>query len=492
MQLTEKVHPGIWGRALSAIGGVSGVVLASLALVTLLLNWDVGHPALPVVSSMDTKAFVGYLRDRVPELMQRYRVPGVTMAIVNDGDLVWHGAFGVAERQSGRVLEADSPMMAHSLSKSLTALCVLRLAEDGRLDLDRPVGEYVPGVPCASATVRQLLSNSGGLPLGQLGVHYAPDQPRPTAQQIALETYQETPPGTRFHYSNVGYVVLEYLVTTITQRPFNDVMRDYVFLPAGMRNSTFEWQTRFAETLPLGHDLKGQAIEHYLYPGNAAGGLFSTAGDLARFAVHAMEIPALYQSVVPLEGEYRAVAHGYGLGHFVETLPGGEPAAFHGGQGLGWMTHVHLLPERGSAIVILTNSQRSWPLIAHLLRDWSLWQAVPPVGMSRIVLAQGLVRVCAALLIVGAGWRIVYLLTAVLGGARRFSIELRMVGTRRFLQGLGCAIAFGGLVWAASRPYLFVSSVFPTLAWWLGLGVFLVAVSLGMGAILHIPLVRKA
>jgi hypothetical protein len=79
------------------------------------------------------------------------------------------------------------------------------------------------------------------------------------------------------------------------------------------------------------------------------------------------------------------VAEGYALGHFTETLSDGRSAVWHGGQGYRWMTHVHIVPETGDAIVLPANSQRAWPLFAQILRAWSGSLGVAPVRMSRIV-----------------------------------------------------------------------------------------------------------
>lgn len=96
-------------------------------------------------------------------------------------------------------------------------------------------------------------------------------------------------------------------------------------------------------------------------------------------------------------------AQGYGLGHFTEVLSDGRAAVWHGGQGYGWMSHMHIVPETGDGIVILSNSQRAWPLFAALLRDWSESLGVAPVGMARVLWAERLARLGIALgLLVGA------------------------------------------------------------------------------------------
>src|SRR6056297_1272539 len=90
---------------------------------------------------------------------------------------------------------------------------------------------------------------------------------------------------------------------------------------------------------------------------------------------------------------------GYWLGHFTETLSDGRHAVWHGGQGYGWMSHMHLVPDTGDGIVILSNSQRAWPLFAALLKDWSTGLGVAPVGMTRVLWAERAARVAIACLV---------------------------------------------------------------------------------------------
>ena len=132
----------------------------------------------------------------------------------------------------------------------------------------------------------------------------------------------------------------------------------------------------------------------YLYPSKASGGLFATAKDIARFVAAGLkETPVLnsesvkqvYQPVSHEIGIYGFVFNAYGLGHYIEKLPNGMSSVSHGGQGNGIMTHFQSVPETGDAIVILTNSQRSWPFIAYVLSDWAQWRAFPSVGMGKII-----------------------------------------------------------------------------------------------------------
>jgi len=159
---------------------------------------------------------------------------------------------------------------------------------------------------------------------------------------------------------------------------------------------------------------------------------------------------------VSLDGMFGLVAEGYGFGHFTETLSDGRHAVWHGGQGHGWMSHFHLVPESGDAIVILANSQRAWPLFAMILREWSGSLGVEPVGMTRVLQASAAARIAIAL---GVGGAALALWVMVRGRPRR---RVARIGAGGIAAGL---IAWP--IWAAAQDYLFLFSILPGLWTWL-------------------------
>jgi CubicO group peptidase (beta-lactamase class C family) len=284
---------------------------------------------------------------------------------------------------------------------------VLALVEDGLLTLDDPLAAHVPDWPFPNAgqeadavTVRQLLAHRAGLQLGTIGLEFAPDEPRPSRRaHLAEEAVLVQPPGEGFLYSNPGYDLLELLVEEVTGTSFASVAEDRVLGPLGMADAGFAWDEDRAARLASGHELDGSTVAPYVYATSASGGLLATVDDLGQFAAvlvtadagstrqHERAIAGLLTPTGPLAGPYRAVADRHGMGVFLETLPDGGDAAFSGGQGHGWMSHLHVLPGAGDGVVILTNSQRSWPLIAHVLTDWAELAGAGTVGMGRIVTA---------------------------------------------------------------------------------------------------------
>ena len=467
-------------------------VIAVLGVLCVLLGLGRGSaPETVRASPVDTLGAVpATLEHRMPELMRRYEVPGATVALVRDGRVTWVGAYGVADREAGRRMTEDAVFRAESISKPVTAWGVMRLVETGRIELDAPVQRYLtdwtlPGstYDVREITVRRLLSHSAGLARGTIGEEYAPGAPRPSLRDyLTREVHIVRRPGTAFAYSNVGFNLLHLLVESVTDRDFATYMAEAVLRPLGMTRSHFGPVDSLAAAAPTGYELDGTPVPPYEYPAQASGGLRATAGDLARFVaatvaaddsarvgeLSADRIRALHAPRVPVDGLFGVVADAYGLGHFVETLPGGRRAVWHGGQGHGWMAHVHAVPAADAGIVILTNSERSWPLFARVLDLWTRRSGLGSVGMHWITTASTGLLALIALLGGTTLWMGVRLAAGLRAGRRRWAPLSRVAWARRLVQaavGLG---VLGGLAWSAAQPYLFVTSIFPATAGWAG------------------------
>ncbi len=479
--------------------GVAWVIVVAAVVASALITWwmvsapegaPVGRPRL-----QDGRGEIEVIASRldaiVPRLMRRYGVPGVGLAIVRDGEAVWSTTYGVADGESGRPVEIDSVFQVGSISKSLTAWGVMALVERGLIELDAPVRDYFrswnfpePDDALDRVTVRALLSNTAGMPLGSFGNEHDPrGEVPPLREALSRQARREREPGAGFSYSNVGFNLLELLIEEVTGRKFAEFMRAEVLAPIGMISATFAWTDNVERAVATGYDLSGGPIAPYVYPEKASGGLFATVDDIARFVVagattangptspvppvvsrSALEL--MYGPHARIGGVFGVVADWYGLGHFLEELPDGTRAAWHGGQGLGWMGHYHTVPATGDGIVILTNSQRSWPMMARVLGLWGEWSGVGAVKFTRISFGVGLLWSLISLLAVGTGLVGVRVTRGLIRGDRHFTPFARHARWRRatgFAIGSGVLVA---LAWASVQPYLMVTSVFPGVSDW--------------------------
>ena len=233
----------------------------------------------------DDPAVVDYLRAQIADA----GYPGASIAVIRDGRLSQVQGVGAADA-TGRPVTPDTPFVIGSLSKSLTALAVLRLVDAGTVELDAPVARYLPAFRTASPgttpiTVREALSQTSGLPGSAIELS---SRPSTIADQVAsLATVEPaSAPGMQYAYSNANYVVLGAVIESVTGQAYPAAMQDLVFGPLGMSHTTADPDTARelglgdAHRLWFGLPMASQPLFRTdLAP---AGFIASTAGDLAR------------------------------------------------------------------------------------------------------------------------------------------------------------------------------------------------------------------
>jgi D-alanyl-D-alanine carboxypeptidase len=272
-----------------------------------------------------------------------------TLGLVRTEAGIWRGAAGYAVRK--RRAEPGNRFGIASTTKTFVATVVLQLVGEGRLSLEDTVERQLPGrlLEGRRITVRQLLNHTSGL-----SQESSFELPPPKDQQPLL-----FPPGTAYSYSNMNYVVLGLIVEKATGRRLNRVVRDRIFRPLGLED------TRYGTAGLRPHSEGGPAWlgtpEDLSDPVNGAGGIASTAGDLARFfrALFGGKLlgPALLSEMtrtVAAGSDFRA-----GLGLFRADLPCG-PAWGHGGDESAYSDHV-LAARDGSRIVVVAQNVLGWP-----------------------------------------------------------------------------------------------------------------------------------
>lgn len=224
----------------------------------------------------------------VADAQRRWRSVGLSAGVFRDGELVWSGHVGSARLDPPTAPTDDTPYLMGSITKTFTALTVLALRDEGRLELDDPLSHHLPGTAHGSLTLRRLLSHSSGLqrePVGRVweSLHM------PTAEELLTglgEADQVLAPGEAFHYSNLAYGLLGHVVERIEGAPWAEVVRRRVLEPLGMHRSGLAEapadravgyhvhpMTRVAQIEPL-LELRSTV---------PVGGMWSTVADLARY-----------------------------------------------------------------------------------------------------------------------------------------------------------------------------------------------------------------
>lgn len=444
-----------------------------------------------------TDSLRSHLDERVPELLERYDVPGACIAVVEDGEPVWTEAYGEADREAGRPMTADTVFRVASITKSVTAWAVLTLVEAGEVGLDDPIEEYVTRwtIPNADeyaelVTVRRLLENSSGLSMRHVedeDAPYAPDEAVPTPEEVLSGLEADPParlehePGSAFRYSNAGYVVLELLIEEVTGQEFEAYVSEAVLGPLGMDGATLTWDEEVREAIAAGYLQDRSRGPVFVDPVKAPGGLYATAEDIARFVAAGMAGPdgqppgrgvlepetvdELHEPAVETDGYYGLISDAYGLGHFVETLSDGRRAVSHGGHHTGWLSHYYGVPETGDGIVVLTNSRRAQRLVADVVGAWTERRGLASTEMSRaysqVVTGARATIGLAGLASAGLVWR---LGRGLRSGERRFDPFSRVAIRSRLVLG-AFAVLLAGVWWGLGRDVL--APLLPVLTGWL-------------------------
>ena len=232
----------------------------------------VAKPQKPPITP--DKNVVATLEESIPKLMQEATVPAVSIAVIRDGKTYWLHTFGVANTKTKQAANDDTVFEAASLSKPVFAYAVLKLVDQGKLDLDTPLSKYLskPYIEddprINQITARFVLSHRTGF--------------RNWRNNEPLKIYFT--PGERFSYSGEGFVYLSKVVEQITGKPLNDFMTETVFAPLGMSSSSYLWRPDYETRTATGHNAAGAPLDKFKPKEvNAAASLHTTAGDYGRF-----------------------------------------------------------------------------------------------------------------------------------------------------------------------------------------------------------------
>lgn len=331
----------------------------------------------PTLERRSIEHVVKDLQQFVPRMMQHVGVPGLSIAVIRDGKIIWTDAFGVRNNETREPLTTDTPFEAASFSKAAFAYAVLNLCEQGKLSLDTPLWNYRPNyfLPADDPrskliTTRMILSHTSGL-------HYRPDD---KSVQI------HSTPGEKWFYSAMGYGYLQRIVEHITGQPVEGFMQTNLLKPFGMSRSSYDWNEEYEKTAARGHDQEGKRVAGQNFyekfrsftpaekakiltvqPEDAAPGagfsLTTTPKDYARYLVEILKpsvhdkahlSPTMLKEMLKPQIKVSTPIN-WGLGWTIENGEAGV-AFYHYGNA-GTLQHLAVgLKEQQAGVVIMTNS----------------------------------------------------------------------------------------------------------------------------------------
>lgn len=331
---------------------------------------------------------IRHVRDSlVPQIEAAQRsdsIPGLSLAVVRGGEVLWVEGFGHANRSRRTPATPDTVFSAGSLAKPFTALAVMQLAAAGTVDIDRPLRAYLPELAIRSRfetaslpTVRNVLTHHAGFPTDLTKGMWS-DAPLTSVIAALGEEYMAFPPNLVFSYSNVGYTLLGHAVQRITGEPYALYMDRAIFAPLGMTRTAIGVPPDLEPWLAQGYR-DGREVRRLPIRDLPALGLHTTAADLGRFmgAILSGEPKVIAERIwwTMLEPQNRSVALDLhitvGLGWFLETgtIPGGGLVARHGGTTLGYSSELILLPEQRLGVAVLANSRDARTVVATLAEE---------------------------------------------------------------------------------------------------------------------------
>ena len=329
--------------------------------------------------------------ESLKEMMDYYKVPGISIAVVNDGKLIWAKGYGVANTTNGTKVNPETLFQAGSISKPIAALSVLKLVEQGKVDLDEDVNMYLKGwkIPeCEftkeeKVTLRRLLTHTAGITVhGFAGYNQDDDFPSITSvlkgQGNSGKVCVDMVPGSEWRYSGGGYTIMEKLVEDVSGMPLEEYMAINILQPIGMNNSTYNQplSSDLISSASAAYNKSGKIIHglYHNYPEQAAAGLWTTPTDLAKYCMEIQNIMS-GKSDGFLSGEIVQLMltkydNDWGLGPALSE--DGDSLKFgHGGKNAGFTNIFISSVYQHNAIIIMTNGDNGGELIPKIRKSIS-------------------------------------------------------------------------------------------------------------------------
>ncbi|HEX7123324.1 MAG TPA: serine hydrolase domain-containing protein [Gemmatimonadaceae bacterium] len=337
------------------------------ALLAASLIHGAATPALAQHVALDTAALEAALRAE----MQATRTPGVSIAIVQGDRIIYEQGFGVANVETGEPVTPTTLFRIGSATKMFTGLAAVLMAREGKVDLTVPIGRYAEGIrePLASVTLHQLLTHTGGLT--NEGASSGPHDDDALGERVRQwgAEHAFAPPGDVYSYSGPSYWLAGYAMEQAEGEWYADLVAKRVLEPLGMVHSTFRPTMAMTWPLALDHRIDGERqVLLRPYPDDAStwpsGSLFSSAHELARFAIAIMNDGMLEGKRVLPSDVVRTVHErqsglpdspcGYTYG-FSSCVRGAARTLGHYGFRVGSGAVVTVVPEARVAVIILAN-----------------------------------------------------------------------------------------------------------------------------------------
>jgi len=372
------------------IGNILALLAALAATVVARSDTDAAAAMMERIEGRQAVNHQGYDGYTLEELMARFGVPGVSVAVISDYTIHWAKAYGIADVTSSARVDTDTVFQAASISKPVNAMAVLKAVQDGRFGLDQDINTILkswqlPGDGFTTeqpVTLRSLTSHTSGTGDGFGFPGYHPSAPRPTVVQIldgekpsnVGKVRLERRPLVGQKYSGGAVTITQLALTDTVGRPYPEILQDWVLKPIGMTRSGYD-QPLTAErdrNAARAHNGRGAAMDAkwHVYPELAAAGLWTTPTDLAKFAIEVQLSTRGRSNKVLSQAMAREMITPVGVGPFAvgfSVQQKGEGWYFsHGGSNWGFQCDLTAHTLKGYGVAIMTNSDSGGRLIEEI------------------------------------------------------------------------------------------------------------------------------
>jgi len=336
------------------------------------------------------KELLKTLDANTPKALQDNKVPGLALAIIKNGELIIKKGYGYADVDQNKVVNSKTGFNIGSISKMFTAWGIMKLVEEGELNLDTPASHYISTWKLPSSefdaskvTIRNLLQHTAGLSVhGYNGYQTKNELTSITKSLSGTFNPDETvklimAPESKWQYSGGGYTVLQLVIEEISGKSFANYMQVNIFRPLKMKHTSFNIDKRILRSSAKAYDENAEEIPLRLFNAQAAAGLHTTVDDLILFAKASFsKNPVLSEKGIKLLIEPTELSKGdYGMGYMVMNRFGNFTLTGHGGSNEGWHSGFMLDFASKSGIIILTNGSSGRNVLFGSLKDWAKWHS---------------------------------------------------------------------------------------------------------------------
>ncbi|EAR01462.1 serine hydrolase [Maribacter sp. HTCC2170] len=372
-------------------------------LLTLLLALLLSFTISAQKEKKEIDQFVNELDQKIPQLLNDFIVPGTAIAIIENGEIILQKGYGFSNIDKGTQVTNTTGFNIGSISKTIAAWGVMKLVQEGKIDLDAPAEKYLTRWQLPKSefdsdkvTIRRLLSHTAGLSLhGYPG--WSPKDDLPTIEE-SLDGKNNGPgrveiimePGTKWKYSGGGFSILQLIVEEVTKQKFENYMQSEILNPLGMTSSSYTIDEKILNSSSLEHNSFGEVIDFELFTAQAAAGLHTTINDFTKFALaslYANKSNKQHQQILSASNLQLMMTaapnsnESYGLGYQVETIKGTSMTlAGHGGANSGWHAFLRVNPVTNDGLIMITNGGAGYNIYSQIYCDWIYWKTGESMG----------------------------------------------------------------------------------------------------------------